>query len=111
MLIDITSKSIDITPTMREKIEARMAKLEKTQVPLIKPQVIITKEKLLFKVEAKIGIPSGQLFASDENNDLYVALNNLGQKLERQLRRYHNKPIAGRVDKSLDIQQTPPPVA
>lgn len=111
MLIDITSKSIDITPTMRERIEARLAKLEKTQIPLIKPQVIITKEKLLFKVEAKIGVPNGQLFASDENSDLYAALNNLGQKLERQLRKHHTKPIAERSDRSLDIQQTNPPVA
>lgn len=106
MLIDITSKSIDITPTIRERIETRFAKLEKTQIPLIKPQFIITKEKLSYKVEAKVGIPNGQLFASDVNEDLYLAINNLGQKLERQLRRYHTKPISERVDNSLNVQQS-----
>lgn len=106
MLIDITSKSIDITETIRERIHARFAKLEKPQIPLIKPQVIITKEKLNFKVEAKIGVPNGQLFASDQNEDLYAAINGLGQKLERQLRKHHNKPIAERVDRSLDVQQS-----
>jgi ribosome-associated inhibitor A len=100
MLIDITSKCLDITPSIRTRIETRFAKLEKNQVPLIKPQVIITREKQDFKVEAKIGVPNGQLFASDVNADLLMAINALGQKLERQLRRHQDKPIAGRTDRT-----------
>ncbi|CAG9296005.1 ribosome hibernation-promoting factor, HPF/YfiA family [Celerinatantimonas diazotrophica] len=106
MIIDITSKSIDITPTIRERIENRFAKLEKPQIPLIKPQVIITREKQDYKVEAKIGVPNGQLFASEQHEDLYAAINGLGHKLERQLRRHHTKPITERVDSSLDVNQS-----
>lgn len=100
MIIDITSKCLDITPSIRTRIETRFEKLAKNQVPLIKPQVIITREKQDFKVEAKIGIPNGQLFASDTQADLHAAINALGQKLERQLRKYQEKPVASRSDRS-----------
>ncbi|MEZ7862556.1 MAG: ribosome-associated translation inhibitor RaiA [Aeromonadaceae bacterium] len=100
MIIDITSKAIDITPTIRERIESRFAKLERLQVPLITPQVIVIKEGLAFIVEAKIGIPNGQLFAQAEHEDLYAAVTLLGQKLERQLNRHLAKPVAHRGTRS-----------
>ena len=100
MIIDITSKAIDVTPAIRERIESRFAKLERLQVPLITPQVIITKEGLAFIIEAKIGIPNGQLFAQAEHEDLYAAVTLLGQKLERQLTRHSSKPAAHRSARS-----------
>ncbi|WP_220718502.1 ribosome hibernation-promoting factor, HPF/YfiA family [Agarivorans litoreus] len=100
MIIDITSKTISITPTIREHIAARFEKLEKNQIPLISPKVIITTDNKKVKVEAKINLPNGQLFASDEHQDLSVAINNLGQKLERQLHRFQDKPNAHRASRS-----------
>lgn len=100
MIIDIASKAVDITPTIRERIESRFAKLGRMQVPLITPQVIICKEGLSFTIEAKIGIPNGQLFAQAEHEDLYAAVTLLGQKLERQLHRHSTKPVAHRSGRS-----------
>lgn len=94
MMIDITSKAIDVTQTIRERIESRFAKLERLQVPLITPQVIISKEGQIFTIEAHVGIPNSQLFAQAEHEDLYAAVTLLGQKLERQLNRYCDKPGA-----------------
>ena len=54
MIIDITSKVVEITPTIRERIESRLAKLGRLQVDLITPQIIIGKEGLNFTIEAKI---------------------------------------------------------
>ena len=96
MIIDITSKVVEITPTIRERIESRLAKLGRLQVDLITPQIIIGKEGLNFTIEAKIGIPNGQLFALSEHEDLHAAVTLLGQKLERQLTRHSHKPIAHR---------------
>ncbi|MBP6791012.1 MAG: ribosome-associated translation inhibitor RaiA, partial [Aeromonas sp.] len=67
------------------------------QVPLITPHVIISKERLMYIVEATIGIPNGKLFAQAEHEDLYAAITDLGQKLERQLNRHTEKPIARRA--------------
>lgn len=96
MKIEITSKIIDITPAIRERIESRFEKLERLQVPLITPHVIISKERLMYNIEATAGIPNGKLFAQAEHEDLYAAITDLGQKLERQLTRHIEKPIARR---------------
>ena len=97
MKIEMTSKIIDITPAIRERIESRFEKLERLQVPLITPHVIISKERLMYIVEATAGIPNGKLFAQAEHEDLYAAITDLGQKLERQLNRHIEKPLARRA--------------
>ena len=92
MRIEITSKQITITDTMRTKIEERFQKLEKLQVPLIKPHCIISKEPKGVKIEANIGVPNDKIFAHAEHDDLYTAIGQLFQKVERQLNKYlHNR--------------------
>ena len=97
MRIEITSKQITITDTMRTKIEERFEKLEKMQVPLIKPHCIITKEPKGVKIEANIGVPNDKVFASAEHDDLYTAIGQLFQKIERQLNKYIHKSEADRA--------------
>ena len=102
-----TSKIIEITPAIRERIESRFNKLERLQVPLITPHVIVSKERLMFNIEATAGIPNGKLFAQAEHEDLYAAINDLGQKLERQLNRHTEKPLARRAQSPLREQAEP----
>jgi len=97
MRIEITSKQITITDTMRAKVEERFDKLEKMQVPLIKPHCIITKEPKGVKIEANIGVPNDKIFASAEHEDLYAAIGQLFQKIERQLNKYIHKSEADRA--------------
>ena len=94
MKIEITSKIIDITPAIRERIESRFEKLERLQVPLITPHVIVSKERLMFTVEASAGIPNGKLFAQAEHEDLYA-------------NRHTEKPIARRANAALKEQPQP----
>lgn len=97
MRIEITSRQITITDTMRSKIEERFQKLEKLQIPLINPHCIITKEPQGVKIEAKIGVPNGKVFAHAEHDDLYIAIGQLFQKVERQLNKYLHKDEASRA--------------
>ncbi len=97
MRIEITSKQITITDTMRTKVEERFQKLEKLQVPLIKPHCIITKEPKGVKIEANIGVPNDKIFAHAEHDDLYTAIGQLFQKIERQLNKYIHKSEAVRA--------------
>ena len=97
MSITITSTVIDISPAIRERIESRFEKLSRRQVALITPHVIIQKEGQNYLVEATAGIPNDTLFAQAESENLYAAIKDLGQKLERQLNRYADKPLAQRA--------------
>ncbi|MFD1007156.1 MULTISPECIES: ribosome hibernation-promoting factor, HPF/YfiA family [Oceanisphaera] len=97
MSITITSNVIDISPAIRERIESRFEKLSRRQVDLITPHVIINKEGLKYQVEATAGVRHDTLFAKAEDDNLYAAIKDLGQKLERQLNRYADKPLAQRA--------------
>jgi len=97
MRIEITSKQITITDTMRSKVEERFDKLQKLQVSLIKPHFIITKEPKGVKIEGTIGVPNGKVFAHAEHEDLYVAITQLFQKIERQLNKHIHKDEANRA--------------
>ncbi|WP_076407762.1 ribosome hibernation-promoting factor, HPF/YfiA family [Shewanella sp. UCD-KL12] len=87
----ITSKHLEVTPLIRERIEARLEKLSRHDVQLINPHVIIIQEKQQFKIEAAVGIPNHKLFAQAKHEDLYSAINAMGQKLEKQLNRLTHK--------------------
>lgn len=95
-MLKITSKQLEVTAPIRERIESRFEKLSRHDVQLINPHVIITEEKPGFKIEASVGIPNGELFAQAKHENLYAAIAAMGQKLEKQLNRLTHKPEAQR---------------
>ncbi|MDN3699594.1 MULTISPECIES: ribosome hibernation-promoting factor, HPF/YfiA family [Vibrio] len=100
MKVQITGKNIDITSAIREHIEAKFKKLEKWQVDIIGCQTSFSEEpNKQKKFEAIITVPKGQLVASAVNEDLYKAVNEVEQKLERQLNKLRHKPEARRSEK------------
>ena len=104
-MLKITSKHLEVTPSIREKVEAKLEKLARHDVQLINPHVIITQEKQLFKIEASVGLPNGELFAHAKSENLYVAIKAMGQKLEKQLNRTQDKPTAQRNLKPEHIEE------
>lgn len=96
-MLKITSKQLEVTALIRERIESRFEKLSRHDVQLINPHVIITEEKPGFKIEASVGIPSGELFAQAKHENLYTAITAMGQKLEKQLNRLTHKSEAQRA--------------
>ncbi|MCK3658699.1 ribosome-associated inhibitor A [Pasteurellaceae bacterium Pebbles2] len=101
MTLNIASKQMDITPAIRAHIEDRLAKLEKWQTQLINPHFVLSKIPQGFSVEATIGTPNGNLFASAEADDMYKAINEVEVKLEKQLNKLQHKGEARRADERL----------
>lgn len=101
MTLNIASKQMDITPAIRAHIEDRLAKLEKWQTQLINPHFVLSKVPQGFAVEASIGTPHGNLFASAEADDMYKAISSVEEKLERQLNKLQHKGESRRADERL----------
>lgn len=95
-MLKITSKQLEVTDLIRERIQNRLEKLTRHDIPLINPHIIITQEKQSFKIETTVGLPSGELFAQAKSPNLYSAITAMGQKLEKQLNRLTHKPEAQR---------------
>ncbi|BCV65792.1 MULTISPECIES: ribosome hibernation-promoting factor, HPF/YfiA family [Shewanella] len=105
-MLKITSKQFEVTAAIRERVESRLAKLDRYDTQLINPHVIILTEGPLFKIEASIKLANGQLFAQAKHENLYAAINAMGQKLEKQLNRLTHKPAAQRG--ALETEATEP---
>jgi ribosome-associated inhibitor A len=108
MTVNITSKQMDITPAIREHVEDRLKKLDKWQTHLINPHVVLSKEPKGFSADATINTPNGTLVASATNDDMYAAINELVNKLERQINKVQHKPEARRADaagKDVNLQE------
>lgn len=100
MDINITGKNIEITSAIRAHIEGKVKKLEKWQVDIIGCHATFSEQpNKQMKFEAVITIPKGQLVASAVHDDLYAAVNEAEQKLERQLNKLRHKPEARRAEK------------
>ncbi|WP_153914089.1 ribosome hibernation-promoting factor, HPF/YfiA family [Shewanella sp. TC10] len=95
-MLKITSKQLEVTAPILERIEGQFEKLTRHDIQLINPHVIITQEKQNFKIESSVGLPSGELFAQAKNENLYAAITAMGKKLEKQLNRLTHKPLAQR---------------
>ncbi|MFQ6371307.1 ribosome hibernation-promoting factor, HPF/YfiA family [Shewanella sp. YIC-542] len=91
-MLKITSKEFNVTEAIRNRIESRLEKLDRYDVQLINPHVIIHTDGPLFKIETSIKLNNGQLFAQAKHQNLYAAINAMGQKLEKQLNRLTHKP-------------------
>lgn len=101
MSLNITSKQMEITDALRSHIEERVTKLEKWQTQLINPHFILNKTPKGFSAEASIGTPLGDLFAKAESDDMYKAINDVEDKLGKQLNKLIHKGEARRADERL----------
>ncbi|WP_217542539.1 ribosome hibernation-promoting factor, HPF/YfiA family [Vibrio metschnikovii] len=100
MQMNITGKNIEITSAIRSYIESKFKKLEKWQVDITGCQASFSEQpNKQKKFEAMVTIPKGQLVASAIHEDLYAAINEVEQKLERQLNKLRHKPDARRTEK------------
>ncbi|WP_115719500.1 ribosome hibernation-promoting factor, HPF/YfiA family [Gallaecimonas mangrovi] len=100
MRIDITSRTQPVTDALDAQIQKQLSKLERFDVPLINPKLVIDRDGMTVLMEATIGLPNGELVAKARDLDGYVALASLVQKLQRQLKTYLHKPNAHRATRS-----------
>lgn len=92
MRVEITGKNIEITDAIRERISSRFKKLQKWQLDLINPHAVISEGPgHKFKIEAGVSIPNAKLVASAEHTDMYAAINEVGQKMEKQINKVAHK--------------------
>lgn len=90
-IVNITGKQMDITPAIRQHVKDRLSKLDKWQTQLINPHVVLSKAPQGFVADASISTPNGLLVASARHDDMYIAINELLPKLERQLNKVQHK--------------------
>lgn len=85
MSLTVTGQHIDVTDAIRSACEKHHKKLA-GHFPCISQTVTFTQERHEFKVHSEYKTDNGLFVASATHSDLYQALGQLSDKLNRQLR-------------------------
>ena len=96
MKINVTGRHIHITEALQLYIENKFKKIEKHFENIIDIHVILTVEKMRMEAEATLKVKKGNIFANSEKEDMYMAIDELVDKLDRQLKKQKEKKIGHR---------------
>ena len=91
MQVDITGHHIDITDSLRDYVNQKMERVERHFDIVNNSHVILSVEKQRQKAEATLMIKGSKIFAEAVEEDMYSAIDNLIDKLDRQVKKHKEK--------------------
>jgi len=92
MQLNITGRHVDVTDSMHDYVTNKLEKVERHFDHVTNVHVILSVEKMRQKAEATIHVSGGgNLFADAENEDMYVAIDSMTDKLDRQIKKHKEK--------------------
>src|SRR5512135_1790091 len=100
MNLNLTGRHLEITPAIREHVLAKLDKVKRHFDNVIDINVILSVDKLKQQAEASVHVSGKTIFAETEDSNLYVAIDNLVDSLDRQILKHKEKNTARRHDDS-----------
>lgn len=91
MQINFTGHHVEVTPALKTFTNEKLDKLERHFDKIMAIDIIFDVEKLRHIAEASIKIVKGELHARAEAEDMYTAIDDLVNKLDRQLIKHKEK--------------------
>jgi len=91
MQVSVTGHHVEVTDSLRTHVEDKISKLKRHFDNVTDVHVILTVEKLEQKAEATVQASGAKLFAEDIQEDMYMAIDNMVDKLDRQIIKHKEK--------------------
>ena len=91
MQIDITGHHVELTDSMRDYVNEKVNKITRHVDIVTDIHVILSVEKLIQKAEATVQLKGNKVYADSVNDDMYAAIDDLADKLDRQVIKYKEK--------------------
>jgi putative sigma-54 modulation protein len=106
MQINLTGHHVEITDSLRNYVNEKMARLERHFDKVNDMHVILELEKLRHKAEAKVNMRGNTVFADATEDDMYAAIDALVDKLDRQVKKHKEKITNHLHHKHTEIPET-----
>lgn len=106
MRINVSGHHVEVTDPMRDYVTSKLARLERHFDNITHVDVTLIVEKLVQKAEASVHVSGADLFANDQHENMYAAIDGLADKLDRQIIK-HKEKIQGKTKRS---NNKPPPI-
>lgn len=91
MQISVTGHHVDITEALRNYVGTKFDRLERHFDNVANVHVVLSVEKLRQKAEAKLHMTGNQVYADAVHEDMYAAIDELIDKIDRQVIKYKEK--------------------
>ena len=112
MNLTISGHHLDVTPALREYVLTKLDRVTRHFDQVVDVNVLLTVEKLKEKerrqkAEVTLHVKGKDIFVEQSHEDLYAAIDQLMDKLDRQVCRHkdklqdHHHPAAKRLDTDL----------
>lgn len=85
MNLNIQGHHVDLTDALRSYVSGKIERLERHMDSLLDVNVILAVDKDRHKAEAVLHVSGAKLFAESEQENMYAAIDNLVDKLDRQV--------------------------
>jgi putative sigma-54 modulation protein len=91
MQIIVTGHHLEITESLKAHVNAKFEKIARHFDNVTDVHVILSIEKLLQKAEATVQFNGTKLYAEDHKEDMYSAIDEMVDKLDRQISKQKDK--------------------
>lgn len=91
MDIGITARNFDLTENLEEYAKKKATKLERYSHHIISSDLILERDKSFCVVELTLQVKHSTITSKVKDHDLYMGMNEVFKKIERQLHKYEEK--------------------
>ena len=91
MNLHISGHHLEITPALHDYVTSKLERVTRHFDHVIDVNVILSVEKLKQKAEVTVHLPGKDIFVEAIDEDLYAAIDGLGDKLDRQIQKHKQK--------------------
>jgi putative sigma-54 modulation protein len=109
MNLNLTGHHVEITPAMRDYVTSKLTRVMRHVGHVIDINVILSVEKLRQKAEANVHVPGKDIFVEANGSNMYISIDNLMDKLDRQILKHKKKNESHRNIDLLKNQDIEPP--
>ena len=91
MQINLSGHHVDISEALRNYVESKFIRLQRHFDQITHTDVLLIVENSIQKSEAKIQVAGAEIFAAAESENMYIAIDLMTDKLDRQLIKFKEK--------------------
>ncbi len=91
MNLNLSGHHVTITDAIRGHVNAKLERINRHFDHVIDVNVILSVEKLRKKAEVTVHVRGKDIFVENEDPDMYAAIDNMVEKLDRSILKYKNK--------------------
>ena len=91
MQVQLSGQQIEVTPALRDHVNSRLDRLSRLDERILNLNIVLSVNKLQQRADGTLYIAGSTLHAEALENDMYVSIDVLFDKLVTQLRKHRDK--------------------